>query len=190
MSDETSDYIVVPMNLLPVEVESNATPESIYEQKTFIRKRILSKTNAELFEDQDAMTCLNKLGSDLNVNAFACNFRYPDGTINKSVEEANYLNRRIFEALSVTSSQEDPLSIPFYITSTVFAQKDYGECADKFKERLGLEGQQDLFVLRNVVMSPFATIRNFVSDLADEFKDVLEREVKVRESPSLRVYYR
>ena len=42
---------------------------------------------------------------------------------------------------------------PLFITSTTFARKDYGVCADHFKERLGLEtaSRQDLFVLRNVV---------------------------------------
>ena len=188
MSDDNSDYIVVPMNLSPAERGPNPTLEKILAEKKFIRERILSKENVELVEDQEAMSLLNKLGSDLNINAFACNFRYPDGTINTSIEEANYLNRRIFEALSCTRADEDPLTIPFYITSTTFTQKDYKECADKFKERLGLEGQQDLFVLRNVVMSPFTTNRNFVSDLVDEFKIVLEREVKVCET-SLILYH-
>ena len=107
-----------------------------------------------------------------------------------ALRSANYLNRRIFETLSCTRADEDPLVIPFYITSTTFTQKDYKECADKFKVRLGLEGQQDLFVLRNVVMSPFTTTRNFVSDLVDEFKVVLEREVKVCKSPCLSDFFR
>jgi len=113
----------------------------------------------------------------LNINAFACNFRYADGTVNKDISEANYLNRRIFERLSVTSAGEDPGSVPFYLTSTIFAQKDYGECASYFKKRLQLEGDGDLFVLRNVVMSPFSTTGNFVQKLADIFQQVLEEEV-------------
>jgi hypothetical protein len=49
-----------------------------------------------------------------------------------------------------------------------------------FISRLGLETQsrQDLFVLRNVVMSPFPTSGNHLKVLADEFKKVLEEEVK------------
>lgn len=179
MSDDKTDFIVVPMNLLPSELDPNSTSDKVKAEKQFIRDRILSKENYELVEDQDAMTLLNKLGSDLNINAFACNFRYPDGRVNTDIEEANWLNRRIFEALSVTSADEDPLQIPFYITSTTFAQSDYGECADVFKKRLGLEGKQDLFVLRNVVMSPFTTTRDFVSEMASVFQNVLEREVQV-----------
>ena len=187
MSNKDTDFVVVPLNPLPAELEPNPTPEKIEAQKEYIRKNILPKENWELVEDEDAMTLLNKLGSDLNINAFACNFRYRDGRINTDIEEANYLNRRIFERLSVTSPDEDPLKIPFYITSTVFAQSDYGTCADHFKKRLGLEGNQDLFVLRNVVMSPFTTTRDFISDLAREFKKVLEEEVEVCEVTSVQL---
>ena len=47
--------------------------------------------------------------------------------------------------------------------------------------RLGLEteSRQDLFVLRNVVMSPFQAAGDFVQNLADEFQKVLEEETKV-----------
>ena len=178
MSDENTPFIVVPFNPIPAEKDPNATPASIQKQKTFIRTHIIGKTNAELVKDKDAMILLNKLGSDLNINAFACNFRYSDGRVNDDILEANWLNRRIFERLSVTDPDEDPLSIPFYLTSTVFAEKDYGECADEFKRRLGLKGKQDLFVLRNVVMSPFATTNDFVAELAGVFQQVLEEEIE------------
>ena len=120
------------------------------------------------------MLLLNQLGSDLNINAFACNFKRKDGTWNDDITEANYLNRRIFETLSVTDPHEDPLSIPFYITSTTFAQADYGACADEMKRRMKLKGSQDLFVLRNVVMSPFTTTRDFINELAETFQNVLQ----------------
>jgi hypothetical protein len=46
---------------------------------------------------------------------------------------------------------------------------------------MGLEtaSLQDLFVLRNVVMSPFQAAGNFVLELANIFQEVLEEEVKV-----------
>ena len=175
MSNKDTDFLVVPLNPLPAEKDGS----DVEAQKTFIRERIIAKTNAQLVEDQDAMTLLNQLGSDLNINAFACNFKYSDGRVNDDIMEANWLNRRIFERLSVTDPDEDPLSIPFYITSTVFAQADYGECADEFKRRLQLKGNQDLFVLRNVVMSPFTTTRDFVNELAGVFQQVLEEEIAV-----------
>ncbi|KAL0958857.1 hypothetical protein HGRIS_014175 [Hohenbuehelia grisea] len=178
MSTDDTDFRVVPFNLLPSEMKEDATKESIDKEKQFIRDHILGVSNIDLVKDTDAMKLLNELGSDLNINAFACNFRYPDGRVNTDIGEANYLNQRIFERLSVTSSGEDPLSVPFYLTSTVFAQKDYDVCATRFKQRLQLEGDQDLFVLRNVVMSPFATEGNFVAKLAKTFQQVLEEEVK------------
>ena len=179
MSDDTTSYIVVPFNPLPAEKGPDPTPESILEQKQFIRDHIINKLNVELVKDQEAMLLLNQLGSDLNINAFACNFRYSDGRVNEDILEANWLNRYIFEELSVTDPDEDPLTIPFYLTSTVFAEKDYGNCADEFKRRLGLKGKQDLFVLRNVVMSPFSTEYDFVADLAGESKKVLEKGIEV-----------
>lgn len=180
MTDDTMDYVVVPLNLLPSEREDPPNPDDVEKERAYIRENILPKDNSSLVEDEEAMRLLNELGSDLNINAFAVNFRYPDGSLNTSVEEANWLNRRIFEALSVTDPNEDPRAIPFYLTSTTFAEADYGECADRFKARLGLEGKQDLFVLRNVVMSPFTTTYDFMPELIQAFTDVVEKEVKVK----------
>lgn len=39
-------------------------------------------------------------------------------------------------------------------TSSVFEQSAYKGCLDNFKRRLGLKGEQDLFVLVNVTISP------------------------------------
>lgn len=179
MSDDKTSFLVVPLNRMPSELSPNSTLENILEEKKFIRERILPKDNAQLLGDNEAMALLNKLGSDLNINLFACNFRDADRTVNKDIEEANWLNRRIFEAFSITSANKDARDIPFYLTSSILAQSDYGQCAVEFKRRLGLEGKQDLFVLRNVVMSPFTTTHDFVSEMAKEFRKVLEREVKV-----------
>lgn len=63
------------------------------------------------------MALLNKLGSDLIINLFACNFRYADGTVNKDIEEANWLNRRIFEAFSITQRQQGCSRHPVLCTS-------------------------------------------------------------------------
>jgi hypothetical protein len=176
MSNKDTDFLVVPLNPLPAEKDGDTAVE---EQKQFIHDRILSVSNEDLVQDPDAMLLLNQLGSDLNINAFACNFKRKDGSWNTDVIEANYLNRRIFERLSVTDPNEDPLSIPFYITSTTFAQEDYGVCADEMKRRMKLTGGQDLFVLRNVVMSPFTTTRDFINELAATFQGVLQEEVAV-----------
>ncbi|KZT57261.1 pyridoxal-dependent decarboxylase domain protein [Calocera cornea HHB12733] len=178
MSTEQSVYVVVPFNPIPAE-RAGASSEDIELQKKYIRDQILPRSDAELLADGQAMAILNELGSDLNINIFGCNFRLEDGTINTDIELANNLNWRIFQRLSVTDFQEDPTTIPFYVTATKLAQEEYKVCATNFKKRLGLEGDQDIFVLRNVVMSPFGSTDNFVAKLAEIFKEVLSSEIEV-----------
>ncbi|GBE87629.1 PLP-dependent transferase [Sparassis crispa] len=175
MSDDKTDFVVVPLNPLPDE----STSDAVAKEKEFIRSHILGKSNEEIWNDKEAMKVLCQLGSDLNINAFACNFRI-NGKVNEDVEEANYLNKRIFERLSITTTDKTPQDVPIFISSSVFEMKNYGKCATRFKERLGLEtrSEQDLFILRNVVMSPFQTAGDFVQKLADIFQGVLEDEVK------------
>ncbi|KAL7272691.1 hypothetical protein RUND412_004487 [Rhizina undulata] len=144
----------------------------------FIRDRILDKDNKTLVNNMEAKKLLQELGSDLIINACACNFRLSNGELNKDVEEANYLNKSIVERLSITSPDKKPAEVPFFITSTEFAQGEYGACTNNFKKRLGLEGDQNLFVLRNVVLSSFPTEGNFIKTLADIFQGVFEEEVE------------
>lgn len=195
MSSESSSYVCVPLNLLPAERKAlqdpNNTPESydkaVNEEKQKIRDRILNKSNQQIIDedadrspDDKAMVLLRALGSDLNINAFALNFRHSDGTLNDDVEEANYLNRRVVEALSVDSPEDDPTKIPFYLTSTEFEHELYGECARHFKKRLGLaQDELSLMVLRNVLMTPFPTEGNFIDKMVGIFQEVIEREVEV-----------
>ena len=188
MSTKDTSFIVVPFNLLPSEKVKGSTPQKVEEERQKIRDHILDKSNKELVEadaqkpDNDkAMVLLRAIGSDLNINAFALNFRYSNGTMNRDVEEANYLNRRVVERLSVDSPHDDPTSMEFFLTSTEFTQSLYGKCADTFKRRLELEvDQTDLFVLRNVIMSPFPTEGNFIGKMVDVFRKVVEEEVEVR----------
>ncbi|KAL8801326.1 MAG: hypothetical protein Q9182_004532 [Xanthomendoza sp. 2 TL-2023] len=195
MSTKSSSFICVPLNLLPSERKAmedpNTTEESYAEalekEKQKIRDRILKKSNQEIIdEDADrptedkAMVLLRALGSDLNINVFALNFRHSDGTLNDDVEEANYLNRRVVESLSVDSPEDEPTKIPFYLTSTEFDHGMYGVCAQHFKKRLGLaKDELSLFVLRNVLMTPFPTEGNFIDTMVNIFQEVVEREVEV-----------
>lgn len=195
MSTKTTSFICVPLNLLPSERKAmqdpNTTPEdyaqALHEEKQKIRDRILNKSNQEIIDEDaervtedKAMVLLRALGSDLNINAFALNFRYSDGTVNDDVEEANYLNRRVVEVLSVDSPEDDPTKIPFFLTSTEFEHELYGDCAKHFKKRLGLaQDEVSLFVLRNVLMTPFPTEGNFIDKMANIFREVVEKEVEV-----------
>ncbi|KAF8489537.1 hypothetical protein F5888DRAFT_1910291 [Russula emetica] len=73
-----------------------------------------------------------------------------------------------------------PAVHPSHINMTSkLSQKGYGGCLTKFKERLGLRGQEDLVILANVSMSPFISHSNFEQVLADTFRKVAEEEVEV-----------
>jgi hypothetical protein len=122
------------------------------------------------------MKLLHDLGSDYAINAFAVNFRI-NGKVNEDVLEANDLNKRIFERLSVSDTEKDVNTVPLYLTSTQLGQKPYGNCLTTFKNRLGLKGDEDLYTLVNVVSSPFPTTDGFTRDLAWELEKVIQEEV-------------
>lgn len=188
MTTDEDNFICVPFHMLPSEKKPNSTRADVEEERQRIRDEVLSKTNREIVQDDihkptelKAMTLLRNLGSDLNINALALNFRNKNGDMNTDIEEANYLMRRVVERLSVDSPDDDPTKIPFYLTSTDFSPELYGKCAENFKHRLGLASSPySLFVIRNVVMSPFPTDRLFFKDMMKTFREVVEEEVEVR----------
>ncbi|GAO18709.1 hypothetical protein UVI_02053150 [Ustilaginoidea virens] len=178
-----NDYFTcVPFNMLPAEEDGSKLFDSpeVLKQRQWIRSNILHKTNEQIIKSPQAMDMIRKLGSDSNINAFAINWKYRDQTLNKDLDEANYLMKRVVDRLSITSANTDPTKIPMFLTSTKFAPEDYGECAQTFMQRLGLDKcQQSLFVLRNVVMSPFPTQMDFLQKLMTKFEQVVREEVEV-----------
>jgi len=181
MSLDHPNLLVVPFRALPSEMDPDSSAEKVDNERRFIRD-ILRRTREELANDPKACALMRRMGSDLVVNMFACNFRV-DGAINQDISEANYLNARIYDRLSLKSMTEKLENTKVVIMSSVLSQKEYGACLTKFKERLGLSGQEDLFVLVNVSMSPFTSPSNFEQVLADAFREVAEEEVEVRFHP-------
>lgn len=104
MTDE--NLVVIPFNMLPAEMVPGATLSDVEAQKQFIRDRILKPTNSELVADTEAMELVSQLGSDLMINAFACNFKI-NGKINSNVAEANALNSKIYEKVSVLNVEDN-----------------------------------------------------------------------------------
>ncbi|KAF8252058.1 PLP-dependent transferase [Wilcoxina mikolae CBS 423.85] len=117
MSTATTPYIVVPLPRLPAEkarddaAESGVPPSelsafdsAIETQKQLIRDTILGQPNEVLLSSATAMSLLEQLGSDLNVNAFAANFRLSPTTVNDDIYAANFLNQRILSRLSAPPS--------------------------------------------------------------------------------------
>jgi hypothetical protein len=169
---------IVPFRLLPSEMDANTTAEKVVEERRYIRDVLLKRTRAELANDPKACALMRQMGSDLVVNMFACNFLV-DGSINQDISEANYLNARIYDRLSLKSMTEKLEDKKAIIMSSVLSQKEYGACLTKFKNRLGLRGKEDLYVLVNVSMSPFISSSNFEQVLEDVFRKVAEEEVEV-----------
>jgi hypothetical protein len=178
MSLDHPTLLVVPFRMLPSETEPDTSPKRVDEQRRFIRDVLLQRTREELANDLEACDLMRQMGSDLVVNAFACNFRV-DGVTNQDVSEANYLNARIYDRLSLKSMTEKLEDRKIIIMSSVFSQREYGACLTKFKERLGLSGSDDLFVLVNVSMSPFVAPSNFERVLAAALREVAEEEAEV-----------
>ncbi|KAF3762117.1 pyridoxal-dependent decarboxylase conserved domain protein [Cryphonectria parasitica EP155] len=181
LTEPTSDLIVVPLIRLPAEKEGG-DQQKIEEQKDYIRKRILGVSNENLIKDKEAVKLLKKLGGDLMINAFACNFKI-DGKPNRNVVEANYLNERIFKRLSVTSMDDIVAERPLFLTQSKFGDKKYGSCLRHYKRRLQLNdgrggAQGDLTFLVNVTMSPWPTDSSFLSELTESFRKIAEEEVE------------
>ncbi|RDH36369.1 pyridoxal phosphate-dependent transferase [Aspergillus welwitschiae] len=149
-------FICVPLNRPPGENGNGYFSTEARKERDLIREKILRKSNDDIAaadEDGKLMELLRELGSDLNINAFALNWFDEHGRLNEDLEEANNLMKR---------------------------HELYGECAQEFMHRLGVKKMpESLFVLRNVVMSPFPTDMKFIDELMREFKKVVMQEVIV-----------
>lgn len=177
------DFIFVPFNKLASETDdpkSFLDSQEVEHEREWIRNNIIGKDNSQIIKSKDAMDKLRQLGSDLNINAFTLNWRDEQGNLNKDLEEANYLMKKVVNRLSITSANTDPTKIDMFLTSTRFEPEDYGDCALHFMERMGIDKcKQGLFVLRNVVMSPFPTEMNFIDGLMAGLQDVIREEVQI-----------
>ncbi|KAH7345481.1 pyridoxal phosphate-dependent transferase [Rhizoctonia solani] len=177
MDMDDDQLIVVPLKAIPAERQKLGA-DAIRKQREYIRDNIVNRPNDQLVNDTKAMDLLHQMVSDLSINAFACNFRLANGEANQDVVEANYLNTRIYERLSVTKVEDNIYDKPMFIQSSQMDQKVYGVCADLFKSRLGVSGEQDLDILVNCVMSPFPTVANFTKSVTDAFKRIAHEEIQ------------
>jgi hypothetical protein len=74
---------VTPFNMLPTERDGSSS-DDIEKEKKFIRKHILKRTNEEVMNNKEARELLQKLGADLMIHTFACNFEV-DGAPNEDI---------------------------------------------------------------------------------------------------------
>jgi hypothetical protein len=178
MSLDHPTLLVVPFRMLPSEMELDTSAEKVDKERRFVRDTLLERTREELANDPEACAMMRQMGPDLVVNTYACNFRI-DGVINQDVSEANLLNARIYDRLSFKSLSEKLEKRKVIVMSSILSQREYGACLAKFKERLGLSGEEDLYVLASVSMSPFIAHSNYEHVLADAFREVAEEEAEV-----------
>ncbi|KAF8324114.1 PLP-dependent transferase [Clavulina sp. PMI_390] len=174
--EEDQPLVVTPFNRLPTERDKES-PEEILKQRREIRRLIVERLNHEIEHDLDAMTLIHKIGSDLMINAFACNFRIGK-KVNSDVVEASFLNRRLYQRLSITKKEDDIQERPIILMGTEFTVKRYGDVLKRYKERIGLVGDENLFALSNTSMSPWATTGQFLQTITNAFKDVAYEEIK------------
>ncbi|CCM01340.1 uncharacterized protein FIBRA_03390 [Fibroporia radiculosa] len=176
MTLDEPNLIVKTLVMLPSE-QKGLPPCEVEKEERYILDNIVNKPNSEIFENPETMRKISELGPDLIVDVFACNFHI-GGKVNEDVTEASFLNRRLFERFSVTKRTDDPHTRELIVGSSILEQKTYGVALDKFKERLGLKGDGDLYIMTLVAMSPFPTAHNLVKSLADTFKQAALDEIQ------------
>jgi glutamate/tyrosine decarboxylase-like PLP-dependent enzyme len=108
LAGDEDPFFIVPLQRLPAQREGEAEcwpPEKIAgavaREMALVRDYIVPKSNEELLEDKTALALFTELGSDLNIVAYAFNFRWPDGTPNDDAGLANALNDAIYRKLSI-----------------------------------------------------------------------------------------
>ncbi|KZT07470.1 PLP-dependent transferase [Laetiporus sulphureus 93-53] len=179
LSHRSKTLIVTPFNILPIE-DTTKNRIEVDNEKLRLTRSLLQRPYHEVLKDKEAMNDITSIGSDLMINTFSCNFRLtPDGEINKDVAEANFLNQRIYERLSIRRVTDDMNLKPVIVVGSIFEQATYKGCLTRFKQRLGLDPEDptDLHVYSSVAMSPFV-MENLIEVVGDAFQHVAEEEIE------------
>lgn len=172
---------VVPFNVLPIEKDkARKTIGEIEGEMERLADSILRRSFADVIKDKNALDDIESIGSDLMINTFSCNFKLENGELNKDVTEANFLNQRIYDRLSIRRITDDINQVPVLLVGTVWEQKLYKNCLTQFKSRLGLDSADptDLHAYSSVAMSPFV-MDNLIQVVGDAFLKVAEEEAQV-----------
>ncbi|EGO20111.1 hypothetical protein SERLADRAFT_452847 [Serpula lacrymans var. lacrymans S7.9] len=177
MGMKSSRLIVVPYIMLPSEQEGK-TQRDIIEEKKHILDAIVGRSDDEIMTNPKTRELMRKLGPDLIVFTFSCNFICADGTTNEDVQEASILNENIYQRFSIHNPTDSAKDFRYFIGSSTMQQRKYGLSLTNFKQRLGLIGEEDLFVLDNVAMTPFPNNTERIALLVEEFRTVAEDEAE------------
>jgi len=186
MAGPADIFTVIPVPRLSV--ESEVPGNNLEEKIAYLREHIDRKTNDEISGDMEASALLPELGPDLNILAYAFNFKnvQADGTsvVNNDLKLANRLNKAIYNRLSINPG-DDIYKYDLIVSTTDLTLNTYG--ADFFNDyaaRMGITTINDdhFTVLRSVVMDPWVTETTRLSSTGKletvSFIDTLEREFR------------
>jgi hypothetical protein len=180
MYSDGDQFRVVPVSRLPAEMDGG----DVADQMRFLRERIDRRSHDEIMGDAAARELLGDLGPDLNILAYAFNFRTPTGQWNTDLGLMNRLNRGIYDVLSIDPGH-DIYDYNLILSTTDLAAEDYGEVfLSDYTRRLGVSltpAVRKVTVLRSVVMDPW------IEDVraGRSFLDVIEQEIKKAASAAL-----
>ena len=178
MFDDNDPLFVVPLTPLSDVIPGN----SMAEKMQFLRDRIDRPTRDKIFADEEVRGLLGELGPDLNILAYAFNFKDASGNVNTDLEKTNKLNRGIYDFLSIDPGDEI-YGADLILSTTNLAAVDYGEnFVQSYKDRLGVGSSpgKSITVLRSAVLDPWVT-----ETPQGDFLDVLETEFRKAAHASL-----
>lgn len=166
-------FYAVPLPRVPA-----SPPGDESQAKTAYLLQYLSRPSGPVPEDFDDH--IRAVGPDLNILAYAFNFRLPMGKPNTSLHLANLFNEAMYRELSLKPF-EDIYGQDMIVSTTNLELKAYGQAFfDDYSARLGVsdvEGVNHITVLRSVVMDPWVTETGTGAGAAD-FLDTLETALR------------
>lgn len=125
---------------------------------------------------------LRTIGPDLNILAYAFNFRNADGSPNANMAYTNVFNTAMYRELSL-KPLEDVYGHDLIVSTTNLERKPYGDTFfPDFLDRLGItdDGRvHEITVLRSVVMDPWVTATADGRDFIDALEKALVRAATV-----------
>jgi len=166
-------FYAVPLPRVPA-----STPGDDERAKVAYLLQHLSRPSGPAPEDFDKHVCA--VGPDLNILAYAFNFRFRTGEPNTNLHLANLFNETMYRELSLKPFA-DIYGQDMIVSTTNFERKAYGNAFfDDYAARLGindLAGVEHITVLRSVVMDPWVTETGADGTGAD-FLDTLEAALR------------
>ncbi|KAL9973865.1 hypothetical protein ACROYT_G020371 [Oculina patagonica] len=166
MTEDFDNFVLETTKALP----SGNVPGTELDYVTFIRERILLKTNEELANDAQAMQVLQEIGPDTLIPCFSVNI-----CGNKDVNLCNDINAAIFNDLCHDSTEESEQRMPMIVTSSTMKDHQYGSSLEHFKERLGLDtaNKDGVKYIITTCLDPWSTSMEFMDDLAGIMRNTI-----------------